>query len=121
MRRFGQRGEGRIGCIFWVLVMAVGVLLALRVVPVKIATSQLKDHMEELAQLKPRGDQNFFASEIYNRARELDLPIDKKRIKVDKGPNRVIMDVELTVPLDFFVYTYNWEIKIHLDRDIFLI
>lgn len=116
----GQRGEGRAGCVFWALLVVVAIFAGFKIVPVKIATAQLKDHMEELAQLSPRGTDRYFSSEIYTRARDLDLPVDKKRIKIDKRPNRVIMDVDITVPMDFIVTTYNWEIKIHVDRDLFL-
>lgn len=115
-----QAGEGKLGFLFWMLVLGMLLLAGFRVIPVKIATAQLKDHMEELAQLSPRGDSRYFSREIYNRARELDLPVEKKNIKVDKRPNRVIMDVDMKVPVDLLVTTYDWQIKIHVDRDLFL-
>ena len=39
---------------------------------------------------------------------------------VRKGDNRVIMDIQFTVPLDFVVYEHQWNIHIYQDLDIFL-
>ena len=93
MRRFAtQRGEGKAGFLFWILVLAIGVMVGSKVIPVKISTMQLKDHMEELAMTQPRKAQHFFEREIANRARELDLEIPKDQIRVRKTDERVIMD-----------------------------
>jgi len=116
-----QRGEGRIGCIFWSLVALVFLLVAMKVVPVKIATMQLEDHMKELALTQGRRGKEFFESEIYNKAQFLELDIPKEKIRVKKYPERVVMDVEFTVPIDILSFTYNWNVKLHLDRDIFWI
>lgn len=121
MHRIGsQKGEGKAGCLFWLLVLAIAVLIGARMIPVKIATMQLEDYMEELAMTEARRSQSFFEREIAARALQLDLPIPKDQIRVKKLPNRVIMDVQFIVPLDFVVYQHNWKIKIRVDRDIYL-
>ena len=103
MRQRGTaRGEGRIGCIFWGLISLLFVLVAVKVVPIKIATMKLEDHMLELA-LSPRartGGPAFFQRGIFHKARELKLDIPRKQIKVKKYPERVVIDVEFTVPID---------------------
>ena len=119
--RNAQRGEGRLGCFFWLLLLGIGVLIAARVVPVKIAVAQLKDHMEDLAERHARGTSDQFQRSILQRAKELDLPVEPKHIVVKKSKKRAIMDVEFVVPLDFLVMTYEYEVKIHVDRDIFII
>lgn len=120
MRRLGsQRGEGKIGCIFWIFVLVVAILVGSKVIPIKIATMQLEDHMKELSLSQRNRPQAFFEKEIYNRSRQLELEIPKDQIKVTKPSNRIVMDVRFTVPLDFVVYTYNWNIRIYLDRDVF--
>lgn len=116
-----QGGEGRLGCIFWVVLLAVGIFAASRFVPVKIATAELKDHMEELAATRPRGTSEDFRNSIYQRAKELNLPVAQKEITVQKDQNRAVMDVIFTVPIDFAVYTYQWKVSLHVDRPIFII
>lgn len=122
MQRFDrQRGEGRAGCIFWTLVLVVGVMISSKVIPVKIATAELKDKMEEAAQLMPRGTQKDYIDFIVSSAVERDLPVTRKNVTIKKSANRVVMDVEFTVVLDFIITDYRWDISLHVDRDIFLI
>ena len=121
MRRFGsQKGEGKIGCLFWVLVLGAVALVASRVIPVKISTMKLEDHMEELVMANPRQPKSFFEREIANRARDLNLPLAKEKIQVRKSEDRIIIDVRFTVPMDFVVTQHDWDITIYKDLDIFL-
>ncbi len=115
-----QRGEGKAGCVFWILLLVVGGLVAWRWIPVTIADMQLKDHMDELAKLYPRKDARFFERSIHDRAKELRISIDQKKIRVEKNQRRVIMEVEYTVPLDFFVFTYQKNYNHRMERDIYL-
>lgn len=122
MRRMGyDSGEGRAGCLFWLLVVLVAVMVGFKVIPVKIATMQLKDFMEELAMTQSRQTGAFFVREISNKAKELDLDIPKKQIKVRKSAERVVIDIDFVVPLDFYFYQHDWNIHLHLDRDIYII
>ncbi len=122
MLRIGsQKGEGKIGCLFWILVLMIVALAASRFVPVKIATMQLEDYMKELPMHHPRQTQSYYEREIANRARELKLEIPKEKIQVKKYTERVIMDIKFTVPLDFVIFQYDWNVQIYQDLDIFLI
>lgn len=121
MQKFGQRGEGKAGCLFWVFLLLIGGMIGYQVIPVKIASMQLEDHMKEMAMTQPRRPQHWFEQRISERALELDLEIPKEQIRVKKYPERVIMDVEFSVPINILGYSFDWDIKIHLDRDIFLI
>lgn len=116
-----QSGEGRLGCIFWIVLLVIGGIVASRVIPLKIATAELKDHMEDLAQTRPRGTSEEFRNSIYKRAQELKLPLQQKEISVQKDQQRAVMDVELTIPIDLFVYTYMWKVSLHVDRPIFIV
>ena len=122
MRQRGtERGEGKIGCIFWSLAGLLFVLVAVKVVPIKIATMKLEDFMIELA-MSPRArtaDNGFFEREIHNKSKLLDLEIPRKQIRAKKYPERVVMDVEFTVPVDIISFTFDWDVKIHVDRDVF--
>ena len=115
-----QRGEGTAGCLFWILILIVVGMVSAKVIPVKIAKMQLKDHMNEIAQRHQWKNSDWFERSIYRRARDLDLDVKRNQIKVRKSDRRVRMDVEFRVPLDFGFYTYVWDVHISLDRDIFL-
>lgn len=115
-----QAGEGRAGCVFWTLVALLFGLFAAEVVPIKMASMKLEDFMKELAMTQPRRPKEFFESEIFNKARSLDLEIPRKQIRVKKYTERVVMDVEFSVPVEVLTLSFDWDVKIHVDRDIFL-
>ncbi len=114
-----QRGESKIGCLIWLLLGLLFILVAVKVVPIKIATMKLQDHMEELATIQGKQGKDFFEREIYNKAKYLKLPIARKQIRVKKHPERVIIDVEFTYPVEIVGYTYDWDISINVDQDVY--
>ncbi len=122
MRQRGtERGDSKIGCIFWSLVGLVFVLVCMKIVPIKIAEMKLKNHMQELA-MSPAArtaGNDFFEREIYNKARLLKLDVTRKQIRAKKYPERVVMDVEFSVPVDVLSYEFDWGVNIHVDRDVF--
>lgn len=114
-----QAGEGRAGCVFWILVATVFGLIAAEAVPIKIATMKLEDHMKDLAMTQSRRPKEFFEREIFNKAKYLDLEIPRKQIRVKKYSERVVMDVEFTAPINLLGFNYDWSVSIHVDRDLF--
>lgn len=121
MKFNSQKGEGKAGCLFWLLAALVFGMICVKAVPIKIAVMQLEDYMLELAKTQPRKDQRFFEKAIIHKSEELRLDLTKKNVKVKKYKERVVMDVQFEVPIDIVVYTYMWNVKIHLDRDLFLL
>lgn len=82
---------------------------------------QLEDHMKELAMTQPRKPSSYFEREIYLKAKRLDLDVPRNQIKVKKYPDRVIMEVRFTKTIEILAFEYDWDFKISLDRDLFLI
>jgi hypothetical protein len=118
-RMRSQRGEGKVAAIFWILLLVAGVLLGFRYIPAKIADMELTDYMEELAQLNPRKDARFFRMRILKRAKELEIPLDDRNIRVQKTGQKVVMNVEYVVPMNFFIFTYDWKFSHRIDRRIY--
>jgi hypothetical protein len=118
MRRRGESGNGRIGCILWALGLAVVVLICWKAVPVKIASAELYDFMEEQAKFSGLS-QEAMKKGILLRARELDLPVQEKQVSVERFGDRIRMRVTYTVPLEFPGYTYYWNFNHEVDRTVF--
>lgn len=116
-----QKGEGKIGCIFWLIAALIFAMVLFKVVPVKIAVMQLEDHMIELAKTQPRKSQSFFVKSIVRRSEELRLDLTKKNVKVRKYKERVVMEVKFDVPVDLVITNYTWNVDIKVDRDLFLL
>ena len=121
-RRIAERGEGNLGCILWLLVLGVAVLMAWKLIPVKMASAELYDYMDEVARST---GVNTTAEEvskaILQRAADLHLPLGKDNLKVVRDGDRLIMRAEYTVPVEFPGYTYNWHFVHELDRPIFVV
>ena len=116
-----ERGESRAGCLLWILVLLAGGLFASKVIPAKIATHQLKDFIEEIAERHPRWKQNYALDKIYRRSKELNLPIKKKEIKIKKNTRQMKVDIIIKVPVDLYFTEFTWTEEIHVDREIFII
>jgi len=116
-----QRGEGKIGTIFWLVVFAFGGYFSYQMIPMKIADVQLRDHMDELAKLYPRGTEEFFEKEILVRAGQLRIPLDKKNVVVKKdGQLRVFMQVDYEREVNLLVTKITWKFSHDMERDLFL-
>lgn len=115
-----QTGEIQIGAIFWIVLLIAGAVYGKEYVPLKIATMQLKDYAEELCQLSPRGTAEEYRDAIFSRATQLDLPVEKKDIKITKSLKRAVIEIEFQATLDLIVTERVSTIEIFVDRDIFL-
>lgn len=114
-------GEGKIGCIIWVLVLLAVVGIAAKLIPIKIRSAELYDFMEEQAMFAGRRGPEDLKKSILRRAKELELPLTKKNLKVEKRAGRVRMVATYTVPVEFPGYTYYWEFEHKIDRPIFVV
>jgi hypothetical protein len=113
-------GEGRLGCMLWVALLVVGGLIAWKAIPVKIAAAELQDFMVEQAKFAAAATPETISGRIFNKASDLDLPLAKENIRVEKGGGRILMGASFTVPLEFPGYVYYWEFDLEVDRPIFI-
>ena len=121
MRTLRERGEGRVGCFLWLLVVAATIMVAVKVVPVKLTDYEFGDYIEEQAQFATRASGETIRARILKKAKELDIPLDKKKLKVEKNSNRVRINCSYTVKLDFGFYQHDLELKHSIDRPVFII
>ena len=116
------RGEGKAGCIVWLLIVGFLGLAGYRFVPAQVDHMKLEDYMDELALRQDTASKSadFFVKQIKGRADELRLPLKEEDISVKKTAKRVVMDIEYTVIIDLIVYKYPKTFTASLDRQIFL-
>lgn len=122
MSRFHpRRGEGKIGCILWSALLIAFVGVCWKVVPVKIRSAELYDFMEEQAMFAGTSKPDAIKKRIVGRAEELELPVTKKSIVVQRRGGRVRMKCTYTVPIEFPGYTYYWNFEHVVDRPVFVV
>lgn len=122
MRRgVSERGEGNFGCILWGLVVVVVAYVAWMMVPVKIASAQLGDFMEDQAKWAETHPPARIEKSIVAKARELKLPLDPKKVHVERRGDHIYMKAEYVVPVEFVGgYVYEWHFEHDIDRPIFI-
>jgi hypothetical protein len=114
-------GQGKIGCILWLLVLLAVVGVAAKLIPIKIRSAELYDYMEEQALFAGRSGTETLKKRILERAQDLDLPLDKKNLKVERRGGRIQIRASYTVPVELPGYTYYWEFEHMIDRPVFVV
>lgn len=121
-RRSVERGEGNLGCIVWMVLLAIGVLIAWKAVPVKVRSAEFYDYMDELSKFSAaRATADGLRKGLMDRAEKLDIPLERKNIEIELSRERVRMKVRYTIPVEFPGYTYNWDFEQEIDRPIFIV
>ncbi|HMC82456.1 MAG TPA: hypothetical protein VKL61_04420 [Candidatus Polarisedimenticolia bacterium] len=121
MRRAqSERGEGRFGTLFALTLLAVMIYLGVKVVPVMVNTYAFKDFIEEEARFAAvRRDDNEIRTRVWQKARELDLPIELKQIQTERSNTRYDIAVRYSIPIVTPVYTYVWELDEKVSSPLF--
>ncbi len=101
-----ERGDGKLGLIVMILLLAVVIFVLVKVVPARINAYEFKDFMETYA----RNDSwqrtpEQIKKDMLEKAVGLDLPITEKNITVDKPGSTVRIRVIFDVPVDLKVHT----------------
>jgi len=119
--RSAQTGEGRIGCIFWLLVLIVGAVVAWEVIPIKMRSVQLHDFMEDQAAIATYNrDAEATKKRILAKALELNIPLHKDHVEVTRIGDRIRMKATYTIPAEFPGYTYHWKFEHEIDRNLYI-
>jgi hypothetical protein len=109
MRRSGgERGEGRLGTLFALTLLAVLIYLGVKVVPVMVNTYAFKDFLQEEARYAAvRRDDDEIRERVLRKAQELELPVGLKQIHTTRTNARFDIAVSYSIPIVTPVYTYN--------------
>src|SRR5688572_31756120 len=117
------RGAGQIGCILWLVVIAIVGHVLWKVVPVKIRTSTFYDSMQEQASFGSIKSVQAIEWEVLRRAEELRIPVTKENLKVTRIRNAVIVEAHYTIEIEFFggAYKYVWKVDPVVERPTFAV
>ena len=120
MKRTGQSGEGRTGCIIWLALLGAGILVGYKTIPVKISTSELYDYMDEQAKWGATNPPEAIKGRIFQKAKELELPLEPAKLTVERYGDNIKMRAIFTVPIEFPGYVYYWNFDLQINRAIFI-
>ena len=105
--QFG-RGDSKLGCIVWLLVLGLAAYIALQAIPAQMKASELKTFMNSQAEHNAEDPINKIRSNVLARIEQLGLPVDKKALRVKRSGGRISMSYSYSVPINLVVTTYDW-------------
>ena len=124
-----QCGKGRLGCVFSLLILATLAFGLYRIVPPYFSYFQLKDAAVETATLgavgslprsngqpgRSAGTVQDIQEAVLVKAKELEIPLEREKIKVRREGQVVFISVAYTVPIDLLliVYSYPFTFTVH--------
>jgi hypothetical protein len=114
-------GAGNLGCVVGLALLVVAVIIAMRVIPTRVAVAELQDYCETEAEQAslPRNSDSAMADRILIKAQQSNLPVSKEDIEVRRDTSMVHVTVKYRVVLDLLVYKYNWDVEHKVDRTLF--
>lgn len=116
-----ERGEGRLGTLIGIIVLAMFIYLGVKIVPILISVYEFRDSIEEQARFAalPRHDDEEVKRSILRKAHELELPVGAKDVRVNRSSTRIDITVKYTVPIETPLYTYKWSLDESLSAPLF--
>ena len=122
-RSRANRGSANVGCIVWLVILAFVGYVLYKVVPVKIASSEFYDVMQEQAAFGSIKDVKFIEFEILRKAEELKIPVKKDNLKITRSREMITVEAHYTVTIDFFngAYKYDWKFDPIVQRPLFAV
>jgi len=106
-----QKGEGRIGLLVSLVLLAVGVFVGVKIIPVRINAYEFGDFIEQECRYAAVRNQvvGDVTKRILDKAVELDIPLKKKDLVLQRTANEMIITASYELPIDLKVTVYNYK------------
>jgi hypothetical protein len=122
-RTRGARGAANIGCIIWLVIVALIGYALYKIVPVKVANSNFYDFMQEECGFGSIKGVGQLEHEILAKAKELGIPVGKEELTIRKTRESITIEAHYQIVVDFFngVYRYVWKFDPVVSRPLFAV
>jgi hypothetical protein len=111
-----ERGEGNFGCLVGLILLAIAIFIAYKMIPIKVKNAELRQVVTDEAKAAGTHKDDQIMRAILAKAEENKLPVTEDNVKIHRGSNEITVDVEYVVPVEFPGYTYQWKIR-HLAQN----
>ena len=105
-----ERGEGRIGFLISVIIVGIAIFLGVKIIPVRIDAYEFRDTLREEARYAAvRHDDKKVADRIMQKARELEIPLNRKNLTLHRTVGEIVIKASYEQPIDLKVTTYVYK------------
>jgi hypothetical protein len=123
MKAFNQRGEGKGGLIFGLLVLFLFVYAAIKVVPVMIKVYAYEDAVREECKFLRHRTNEQLTEDLVTIATNQELPVAPGDISIskyrDEDHQTLKVTIDYTVPISTPVKVFNWDQHIVYEAPVF--
>jgi hypothetical protein len=116
----GERGGSKLNFLLTLVVLAVMVFVAAKIVPVYFANLQFQDSIESESRFAltgyPKKTADDVRNDIWNKAKQLGIPAEKDAIRVAMDNGSVEIGLDYSVPIDLAVYQFTLQFHPHADN-----
>lgn len=119
--RWSQSGEGKLGCVFSLILVLAAVFVAYKMIPVRVKASEFRSNIEDEAKSASmrRGGDAEIRKRLMSRAEDLHLPVDPKNLEISRQYGNIRIEASYTVPVEFPGYTYHWRFHHKAENPLF--
>lgn len=111
-----ERGEGNFGCLFGLILLAIAIFIAYKMIPIKVKNAELRQVVTDEAKAAGTHKDDQIMRAILAKAEENNLPVTEEDVKINRASNEITVEVQYVVPVEFPGYTYQWKIH-HLAQN----
>jgi len=110
--RDSQRGEGRVGLLIALVILGTAIFVGVKIIPVRVTAYEFKDFIQqECRWAAVRQADEEVERRILSKAQELEIPLDKKNLKIKRTKSEMIISCSYQQPIDLklptYVYTFD--------------
>jgi len=115
----GDEGKGSLGNIVFILVVLAAIYFGVKFIPVQIRAFTFKDAMIEEASFAAHRQDKKIRDNLMRAARENQIPLDKEKLLIERGPGRITVTADYTVVVDTIFFAYDWDFDEKIVRDVY--
>ena len=118
-RRASTRGEGAFGFIVGLLLLIAAIISGIRILPLHIHGTEVYDAMNEAANFGSLKTPEALQNDVFAKAQEARVPLQKADIKVDKGGGYIVIAAKYTQTVDIFGFKYTYVFDKRVEKPTF--
>ncbi len=103
-----ERGEGNAGCLVGLIILAIAIFIAYKMIPPKIKAADLKQTITDEAKMAGSHNNDVIMKSILAKARDQKLPVTEDNVKITRDRSEITVEVDYDVPIDFPGKTWMW-------------
>ncbi len=119
LSRMNQKGEGRLGCVFGLLLLAAAIFIAYKLLPAKLQATEMRDIIQDESRSASGRSMAQVKKGILLRAESLKVPLNEEDVVVSRRGEYIRVDVEYTVDIVFPGYVFKKHYKFSAENPVF--